>query len=822
MVLAVEAPSLAADWNLSCLMLPSDVLSPDRPRRPQASIDDVRTPGGKAALGWTNIGLLTVLTVFLWRLTLSANKTLVHGDSIIFGLPLFDLRARFASGHGSALWSDMIFGGYPLLGESQAGFLSPLPMLLATIVTPLAGTVFTANLFRPVCMVLGGIGVLGLARSLGLSRWSALFAALAVIFSPLWLYCQTNPALGSTYLYVPWCLWAMEIWLKRPNLRTAAVMGVAMAGGILAGYPQASHGTAAYMALTLLPAPFSAVARGAWAGTWRVRLATGAFAAVLCVGLSAVLLLPLFELVGQSHRSGGVPLQFQVTPKFYLRGMFYTLTGDVRASLALPANGSLIVCVLASLALLFDRSWRIVGHFLAAVVMMQLGFGEASPFFRIVYDHDLLPGMHYFRNTALYLIQWTVGAAVLAGATIDGLTRWTTARDAESRPLWRSLTVWGVAAIALLWGWMLERVHTPDARLLQFAILGASFLGFVALARARRAHSIPALFAALMIIEVASLRLDPFHVASDALLAEPGSVHAIKALPDWRDFRVIDASAAPAYAFQDSRSPSVNQGLRRMLSAMSGLTPVLWDLRGMDGAFALPLARLIEARTLFYAEIDGRADRLPGARLIDLLSIRFISVDLPAPAPAIRPFWHEEGSVYVMENTAAKPRFQTYARHVSVGSFDDAVSALRSLRAPALVIENPPGPSHQPEPADTGPEPLPGEAPPIAFEVRTAEATSYQFDVQAAQPGWLFVADANYPGWGATIDGQITPVFTAQLLGKAVSIPAGHHQVSLSYKPLSVRVGASISLLAAAIAAIALIFGPKMSSWTRTRGGTRR
>jgi len=758
------------------------------------------------------------MTVFLWRFALFTSRTLVHGDAIIFGMPLFELRARFVEGRASALWADTIFGGHPLFAEGQGGFLNPIAMLLALIGTPMSGAILAANLFRVACMILTGLGVLGLARSLGIGRWAAAFAALAVLFSPLWLYMQTNPGLSGPYLFVPWCLWAMEIWLKRPTGRTAVLMGVAMASLILAGYPQAFHGTVVYMAMTLLAVPFDRRARQDWSASWRLRLATGALAAILCATLAAVQLLPLAELVGLSHRSGGVALQFQLPPKYYLRGFFYTLDGDVRTTLAFPAIGSLIVCILASLMPLFVRSSRLTGHFFAAIVLMQLGMGNASPLFRFVYDHELLPGLNYFRGVALYLAQSTLGAAILAAAAIDGLAKW--ARKITATPITARLapTMCGLAIATILWAWLLERVRTPEAPLMQFAIVAAVAIGIALLARRGRTGLIPPLVLFLLVVECANLRLQPFHFGRDALLAEPGPVRAIKAMPDWRDYKVIDATAAPAYAFLDSKAPGVDASVRRVLAAMSGLTPVLWELHGMDGALALPLARLMESRPLLYDEILGKTSSMPGVRLIDFLGIRFISVDAPVTAPSLRPFWHETDSVFVMENTAARPRFQAYGRHISVPSFDAALAAIRVMPTPELVIENPPGPLHVKEPDDDST----GDAsPPLSFEVKRAEATDYRFDVRATRPGWLFVADANYPGWQATIDGNPTPVFTAQILGKAVAIPEGRHQVRIGFHPASVRDGVMVSLVGVAIAVFALIFGPKMSSW-RTQAGRNR
>jgi hypothetical protein len=65
-----------------------------------------------------------------------------------------------------------------------------------------------------------------------------------------------------------------------------------------------------------------------------------------------------------------------------------------------------------------------------------------------------------------------------------------------------------------------------------------------------------------------------------------------------------------------------------------------------------------------------------------------------------------------------------------------------------------------------------------------------------AAPGYLILTDANYPGWRAWVDGEPVEVLTADLLFRAVRVGAGTHQVTLTFEPRSVRVGALLSLLA--------------------------
>jgi hypothetical protein len=111
---------------------------------------------------------------------------------------------------------------------------------------------------------------------------------------------------------------------------------------------------------------------------------------------------------------------------------------------------------------------------------------------------------------------------------------------------------------------------------------------------------------------------------------------------------------------------------------------------------------------------------------------------------------------------------------------------------------------------------------------RVAEAATAQVAVTGYAPervevevdtgisGYLVLTDAWYPGWKATIDGEPVPVHRANLYFRAVEVDAGHHRVVYTFHPVSLFVGAGISLLGlASIAILSKVDCNAIMTWGR-------
>jgi hypothetical protein len=77
--------------------------------------------------------------------------------------------------------------------------------------------------------------------------------------------------------------------------------------------------------------------------------------------------------------------------------------------------------------------------------------------------------------------------------------------------------------------------------------------------------------------------------------------------------------------------------------------------------------------------------------------------------------------------------------------------------------------------------------------------------VSTDQPGYLLLDDSWYPGWSATIDGQPTPIYRADLLFRAVNVEPGAHSIVFQYRPLSLILGFVVSAASLLIALCALL-----------------
>ena len=722
------------------------------------------------ALGATLLFGLVLAALF--SPVLAGRATFVQGDALSVSLPLHQVLADALSRGELPLWSNEIYGGHPIFAEGQGGFAHPLNWLLFGTLP----TVYAHGLLHLLCLWIAALGTFALCRALGLGAMASMLAGLALACSQDWLALTGNSAIALASSFVPGMLWAVERWWRQPDVGRALILAVGITGVLLAGYPQALHAAALLVFVTLLVR----TDRAWWHAPWR-HLGTGVLAVGVALGLSAIQLLPTFELVGESVRAEGVGLVTSVDPLLALRGLFFTI--GRRAALE-PGLGSLLVLGLALVGL--SRGRTVVAWALGSLFLLQLSLGEVSPLYRLL--HHTLPGLDSFRITHLYGTIALVGIAVLAAHGVERLA-------GSARPDKRWLAWAGGVTVLLAAGCF--ALHDGEVRIVGYAFPLVALVAVGVLSARGFVRWLPASLVGLLLLEILVMRM-PLHGFVDAeIVREPPPTvrFVLERHPDRRDFKIANVPHFFSYIGFSSAS---TQGLERLaglfLSSMDAGSNLLWRIPSLNANLALPLARRVAVSDLIVADVRGESARAPGARFLDVTGVGYVVAHNqhrkhPYSEFLDEVFYDEDYRFFVLENRFSQGRLQLYDL-ADVRWVADVTAAVAefSRAGDSLVLEGvPPAEAAGGDVGETS----------AAIVMADSQAERHVVVLEAADPMWLVVADAPYPGWQATVDGEPVPIHSANVLGKAVAVPAGTHRVELLFTPASFARGRAISRVAA-------------------------
>ena len=98
----------------------------------------------------------------------------------------------------------------------------------------------------------------------------------------------------------------------------------------------------------------------------------------------------------------------------------------------------------------------------------------------------------------------------------------------------------------------------------------------------------------------------------------------------------------------------------------------------------------------------------------------------------------------------------------------------------------------------------------------TIQLTSYEpnrlvYKASTPKDGVVVFSEIYYPGWQATIDGQLVDIARADYILRAINVPAGEHTIEMWFDPQSIQVTESIAYAALAL----LLIGVMVLAWTQ-------
>jgi hypothetical protein len=701
------------------------------------------------------------------------------------------LAHAFANGD-SPFWTPNVFAGWPQIADPQSLIFSPLHVVLAWLDAAPGFRAIDGVTFA--LLFLGGVGIILLFRDRGWHAAGALVAAIAFAFGG-----SANARLQHTgqiisLVYFPLTLWLLARALERGSL------GAALAAGVLGALTAIGRDQVALLALYLLVGFVIAhwldgdpLARmRASLKPLAVIAVSGLVVAAIPIVMSLLLALdsnrPQFGFVdagaGSLHPAHLLTLWFADLygandPRVEFWGPPSLPWSEVFGwpGLFLAQNvgqlyaGALVIVALA-LGTLRGALWaREVRYFtIAAVLMLLYALGWYTPAFYLMYE--LLPGVKLFRRPA--------DATFLLGALLAILAGYLVHRQLSGTltPLSRrqQVTLLAVALIGLgIAAGLAIQVGVGGAGPIVIgAGLAVTATGvLVGVCRLRRPFAAALILAAFMTLD----------------LAWNNRPNESTGLPPARYDALRPNTANDTVALLEAKLDATPERRDRVeLTGIGYHWPNLSLVHGFDHVFGhnpLRLKWFYEATQVgdTVATPDQRrfSPAFPSYRspLADLLGLRFIATGVPIEQldtslpPGALNFIARTRDAYVYENPRALPR----AMLVTGWRVADFAALIRDGAWPevdftrTVLLERAPGaPSHD----SSG----------TARIIRYAN-TEVVVEVEAQAPGFLVLNDVWHPWWRASIDGKPVEILKANLLFRAVAVPAGRHMVRFTFHPFT-------------------------------------
>ncbi|MEE8160492.1 MAG: YfhO family protein, partial [Acidobacteriota bacterium] len=585
--------------------------------------------------------------------------------------------------------------------------------------------------------------------------------------------------------------------LGRGSWSSVALLAVSLALMILAGAFELVVPFVAYGAAELLLAFFDK-ASGTTGPPARYghrmlpRMGWVILAGGIAAGLAACQLLPTFELFWFSSRSSGLPISlssiWSLHPGRLLELVAPHLFGN--AAVEVPWTALLRPSVFANhpflagiyvgvptLALALGGFRRLIPRhtmFLAAMLLttLLLSLGDETPLFGLV--RELLPGVALFRYPAKFFTLTMIPIAILAAAGADGLLR--------GRKEIRRLVLMGALGLAILLllcsllglvcrdgivEWIGEGIarenldldqievwHQAMAALLRGLVTALIFLtAAVMMDRTPRPLKLPLLCLLILLDLGLANRTLVATTSTDAHLSRPPS------LPAAEQFHEASGTVRIGHSLP---------GTANLLYEPHLL--LLQGYRVADSYGSMQLA----SEAVFEIEL-----REHPVRLLQLRSARFALDRGQGAEPfQVRKVADSLPRALVIPTATAALDDQFGARYLRSPDFDPRREVILS-DIPLEVLE-------WVDPSNRIPSPG-------GVLMTVDEPNEIRLEAQAEAASYLLLNDSWFPGWQATVNGRQVPIHRANLMFRAVQIPAGRSEVIFTYRPQSVRAGLQVS-----------------------------
>lgn len=742
-------------------------------------------------LGWA---------VFAWPWLVG--RVTIPWDAKAHFLPQVQFLAASIARGEWPFWTPNVFAGHPQIADPQSQIFSPPMLILAALNAAPSNHAIDVTVL--LCLLGGGLGVMLLFRDYDWHPMGGLVAGLGFAFGAAMAWRLQHFGQVISLAYLPFALLLLKRALERSSpgwgLGAGAVAGLivngrdqvallevyVLAGFVVAHLVQERERIAAAILAALKP-----LGAGVVGG-----LAVCLVPVVLTALLAADSNRPAIDYIGAGRGSLHPALLLTaIAPHLFGAAGGYedwwgppsfTWTGTDLFTAQNVGECYIGAIPLIMLAAGLWRGWlwqpSVRFYTVALALSLLYALGWYTPFFRLMYE--LMPGVSLYRRPAdaVFLIGG-LGAIVAGYAVHASIVEPVPCRRALHGPfeiaLFALLLVAGLA-IAFAFGRSGQALPVIGLAAACFAA------GFAALAVADWLAPIRPLAALAIVGGVTAVDLRINNGPNGASGLAPSFVEMLE--PTTRSETVALLKRKVAEGRSDTRRDRVE------LTGLGFNWPNASMTHGLENTLGYNPVRLgLYSRATGAEDHSGLPDQrkfsplYPSYRspLANLLGLRFIATGVPIDEidkrlkPGDLTLVARTADGYVYENRSALPRVvlatrsrtADFERMLREGGWPDVDHASTVLLERA-------------EPDRTR---RPGQ-------VRIVEYRNTEVVIEAKSPdgGWVVLHDIWHPWWRAEIDGAAAPMLRADVLFRAVEVPAGKHRVRFVFRPL---VGAVDQLL---------------------------
>lgn len=790
-------------------------------------------------------GIYFLLAMIFFFSTIFGGRTYMSPDAQSAGGMTAPLDKAFWETWTLPQWSPYTFAGIPSFASLM---YTPFVYMPGLLLLPLARLITLPAMFSPALhYVLAAMGVFIFLRHKGTSFWPALLGGLAFMFTPFLILMQVfgHGSQMMTSAYIPWALWAVDRLIEKFSWRNLGWAGLILGFQFQRGHVQISYYILLFVSLYVLCQIISVFIKKDFK---RLTPMLGGFvgALVLAGALAAILYLPLQEYTPYSIRGASSVLQAQSGPKdsgvgfeyatqwsfspgemmTFIIPSFYGFGGQTywgnMPFTDYPNYMGILVLTLAIVGFVLNLARGeqnrklIIFSGIAILFALLISFGHHfTVFYKLFYNY--FPYFNKFRVPVMILILVQCTVAILAGLGLEGIlsrvraasTREAAAiNDKMAQRLWLAfgalvvlvlaLTIFKDGFFSFMRGLYPDQydANTQEAvDRARFALLFQDFwfvsifsaAGLALLALTLRKKIAATSFAvAICLITLVDLWLVDKKI---------GQTYPQQETPDY-----LQPDAISAFFKSDT-------SLYRFYPAGQLFGELRWSAQGIQSVGGYHAAKprfyqdFIEATGLQRATENN----FPPHHILDMVNAKYVLtfVTLPVEEWEIQQQFQVGGQqvLSIYENPTVLPRAYL------VGEFEvqtDPVAALMRLRAGPEQGFDP----HHRVMLTEQPEIAP--QPDSSASARVQKYSYHQIVIatQSASPQILVVSDNYYPdpaGWQAYIDNQPVKTYRANYCFRAISVPAGTHQVEFRFHSRAFTLGLWTSLTALVIG-MALLF----------------